>query len=87
MEQKERYQQRTLNLEPNDIVILFTDGIPESRSEDGREYSLETLKDLIRRNRDKNARTIQNLIRKDLERFVGDNEQHDDQTLVLLKVK
>jgi sigma-B regulation protein RsbU (phosphoserine phosphatase) len=87
VEQKERYQQRTLNLEPNDIVILFTDGIPESRSEDGREYSLETLKDLIRRNRDKNARTIQNLIRKDLERFVGDNEQHDDQTLVLLKVK
>jgi sigma-B regulation protein RsbU (phosphoserine phosphatase) len=87
VEEKERYQQRTLTLEPNDIVILITDGIPESRSEDGREYSLESLKDLIKRSKDKNAKTIQSLIQKDLERFVGDSEQHDDQTLVLLKMK
>jgi len=87
VEQKQRYEQRTITLEPNDIVILFTDGIPESRSEDGREYSLETLKDLIKRSKDKNARTIQKAMRKDLERFVGNNEQHDDQTLVLFKVR
>lgn len=87
VEQKERYQQRSLSLDKQDIVILFTDGIPEARSEDGREYSVETLKKVIKRSKDKNARTIQNMIRKDLERFVGSSDQHDDQTLVLLKVK
>ena len=87
IEQKEQYQQRKFTVQSGDIVILFTDGIPETRSPDGREYSTETMKSSLKQVKGKTAKAISKHIQKDLDRFTESAEQHDDQTLFVMKIK
>jgi serine phosphatase RsbU (regulator of sigma subunit) len=37
------------NLEPDDLVLFFTDGIVEARSETGEEFGRDRLGDLVER--------------------------------------
>ncbi len=87
VEQKEQYQQRSFKVQSGDILILFTDGIPETRSPDGREYTTENLKSRLKRISSKNAKAISKYIQDDLDRFTEKAEQHDDQTLFVMKIK
>ncbi len=87
VEQKEKYQQRKFSVQSGDTIILFTDGIPETRSPDGREYSTETLKNRIKQAGNKSAKEISKYIQEDLDRFTEAAEQHDDQTLFIMKIK
>lgn len=87
VEQKEQYQQRSFKVQSGDVLIMFTDGIPETRSPDGREYSTETLKHRLRQVGSKSAKAISKYIQEDLDRFTEAAEQHDDQTLFVMKIK
>ncbi|MFW5711452.1 MAG: PP2C family protein-serine/threonine phosphatase, partial [Spirochaetota bacterium] len=87
VEQKEQYQQRSFKVQSGDILILFTDGIPETRSPDGREYTTENLKSRLKQIGNKSAKAISKYIQDDLDRFTEGAEQHDDQTLFVMKIK
>ena len=86
VEKEEKYQQKSLSLDRGDILLLFTDGVPEARSRDGREYGLNSLKETVAKYAEKSPEAIQKQIRHDLQHFVGNEEQHDDQTLIVMKV-
>ncbi len=87
VEQKEQYHQRSFKVQSGDILILFTDGVPETRSPDGREYTTENLKNRLKQIGNKNAKAISKFIQDDLDRFTEGAEQHDDQTLFVMKIK
>lgn len=69
----------------NDIIVLFTDGIPESQNLNGEEFGYEKLKNIIIELADKPIQEITNEIMKQVSLFAKDNSQHDDITLVIFK--
>lgn len=82
------YVQSETKLEPGDICILYTDGITEARNIEKEEFTLDRLKEVIKTNADgKSAIEIGEAVKTALYEFVGDAPQHDDQTLVILKIK
>ena len=50
------------------------------------EYGEERLCQVIRQNREKPARMIIDLVVRDVQEFVKDYPQHDDMTMVIVKV-
>jgi sigma-B regulation protein RsbU (phosphoserine phosphatase) len=83
------YQETTLQLKPRDVMVLFTDGIPDALNMDGEFYGLETLKRLVAE-MDTTALTaaeIKERIIADVKRFSGTVPQHDDMTVVVIKYR
>lgn len=87
VEGKEIYEKKTFGLEKNDILVLYTDGLPETRGEDGNLYSLETLKKLVVDNKEKSVEQIVDIVENDIKRFKGSLDLIDDQTLIVVKAK
>jgi len=86
IEEMEEYHQKMFKVEKGDILCMFTDGIPETRAPDGREYSNEKLKQAIRKAMDTSASKITELVETQLKRFKENADQHDDQTMVIMKI-
>ncbi len=74
-----------LQLRPNDILMLTTDGIFEQRNPAGDEYGLKRMIQIFRDNQHKSCRAIKELMLADLEEFRETQPQGDDLTLILLK--
>ncbi len=81
------YRHTTLRLKPSDVVVLFTDGIPDSRNPDGEFYGYDTLKDLVEKmdTARLSPADIKDRIISDVKRFSGDHPQQDDITVVVVK--
>jgi sigma-B regulation protein RsbU (phosphoserine phosphatase) len=69
-----------------DIITMYTDGIIEAMNTKGEQYSSERFQKLLLDNVDKSAKELVDLIKADLRIFVGNADQHDDQTLILMKL-
>lgn len=87
IEENERYTQRQFKTGPGDVLLFYTDGLTETRSRDGREYGLESLKSAVRSSASLAPAKIAERIRQDILRFSEGAEQHDDQTFLVMKVK
>ncbi len=86
IEKNTKYFQKRFGVESGDIIVLYTDGIIEAMDEDGNQYSINALKEVISKNYSLGAAELVDLIKSDLQRFVGKAKQHDDETIVVLKV-
>jgi sigma-B regulation protein RsbU (phosphoserine phosphatase) len=85
VETEEIYVKKSIKLESNDIVILYTDGLPETRGEDGSLYSLDTFQKLIIKNKAKPVEKIVDIVENDIRQFKGSQDLVDDQTLLIVK--
>jgi serine phosphatase RsbU (regulator of sigma subunit) len=74
-----------IQLKNNDIIICYSDGIPEAKNSSEEDFGYERLESLILKNCDSNLDTISKIIMKELSVFTQDHSQHDDITLVLFK--
>ncbi|MCP5102093.1 MAG: SpoIIE family protein phosphatase, partial [bacterium] len=81
------YQETSLQLKTSDVVVLFTDGIPDSRNENGEFYGYGTLKKLVEKmdTASLSAAEIKEAIIGDVKRFSGAVPQQDDMTVVVIK--
>jgi sigma-B regulation protein RsbU (phosphoserine phosphatase) len=86
IEKTTRYGQKRARLMKGDIITVYTDGIIEAMNTKGEQYSSERFQKLLLNNVDKTAKELVDLIKADLRVFVGNADQHDDQTLILMKV-
>jgi serine phosphatase RsbU (regulator of sigma subunit) len=80
-----KYMQARVKLHTGDMVVLFTDGVTEMRSEKGEEYGVHRLNKLIVENEGLNAEEFVRLLIHDLEIFRGNEPPHDDTTVLVLK--
>jgi sigma-B regulation protein RsbU (phosphoserine phosphatase) len=87
VERQTSYEQRELSLKDGDVVVLYTDGIVEAMNEQGKQYGRKNLGTIIHKYHGLPAKEIANKIKGDLQAFVGQSRQHDDQTALVLKVK
>jgi len=74
-----------VKLLPGDVLVLYTDGIIEARSMAGEFYGVERLHAVLERSGG-SARQVLEAVLGDLDKFVEDAPQADDQTVVCLAV-
>ncbi len=86
IEPSTEYTQKRIILNKNDIAILYTDGIIEAMNAKGIQYSYESLVKFVKANYNLNSEELVTGILNDINNFVGKAKQHDDQTLLALKV-
>ncbi len=82
------YVQTAVELNPHDTLIIYTDGITESRDEKGRMLGLEGLLDMVRNlpsGPTQSPEEFGRALSSRLKAFRGGNPQHDDETLVVLQ--
>ncbi len=79
-------QEETLQLKPDDIMVFYTDGFSEAHNRDRVEYGERKLEDLIRMNAPESPSVIIQSVINDVASFIEGNEQHDDMTMIALKV-
>lgn len=81
------YDETTLSLMPDDVLILYSDGISEATTSDERMYGMDALRELVESfPNDLNAETIIERILQDVRMFVGDFPQSDDVTVITIRV-
>jgi sigma-B regulation protein RsbU (phosphoserine phosphatase) len=68
------------------VVVIGTDGIHETRNEEGIMFGRERMQKVIHRTHAEKAVSIQTAILKELESFRGSADQEDDITLVVVKL-
>ena len=69
----------------NDFLLIYTDGITECRGPGGKSYGTDHIVDILRENNNKSATEVACLIEEDIIRFISNEDQHDDITMVILK--
>ncbi len=67
-------------------MILYTDGIPEAIDETRREYSIERLQEIIRKNRNLELEDFTSSIIEDVQRFIGKHTLEDDITVLVIEL-
>lgn len=81
------YNEKTVTFSPGDLIVMYTDGVTEARNNDKtEEYGEKRLLDCINQNRNKSAVQIQQSIIDDVTSF-SSNIQHDDITIIIIKVR
>jgi len=82
---KSVYEAHTQVLKSGDIMVVFTDGITESRNPEGEEFGADRLAEVCRKNRKASASELIAEIYRELEVFTGNAPAGDDRTLVVVK--
>lgn len=81
------YQKELIQLQKDDLLVLFTDGVSEAMNTAGEQYSDERLEELAVNNSGKSASEILEIIKSDVQNFAAGTVQSDDVTLLVIKVK
>ena len=77
----------TLPLGAGDLVVLYTDGITEASNPDGDYYGEQRLGELVEQHQRLPFEELRERILREVAAFVGPAPQHDDMTMLLLKVE
>lgn len=73
-----------IQIEPGDVLIIYTDGIPDAQDESGRFFDDDGIINLAKQNNGRLAFEIQSSIIDEVQNFTGESPQLDDITLMVL---
>lgn len=79
------YQKDTLQLEQGDTLFMFTDGVTEATDAAYNEFGVERLGDILSQHSHSNCQQIVEAVKKGVKDFVGETEQSDDITMLVVK--
>ncbi len=77
-------QEQQLQLEPGDLVVLFSDGVTDATNTAGEKFGLERLSRVVREHADRGAQAVCDAIFDAVLRFQGKARQFDDITLQII---
>jgi sigma-B regulation protein RsbU (phosphoserine phosphatase) len=80
------YQNETVQLEREDVLVLYSDGIVEAEDEAGEPYSLERLERNIVSYSRSGARALLDQVLADVAALSQDEHPADDQTMLVLRI-
>jgi phosphoserine phosphatase RsbU/P len=81
------YKSEELQLQKDDVIICFTDGITEAMNNKGEEFSDERLESIAIESAASSSKDILNRIRNEVVDFASGTVQSDDLTMIVVKVK
>ena len=75
------------DMKKGQVIVLATDGIPETRDPEGRMFGRSSLVRIIRKNKHGGAKQILDAVFNHLRQFRREAELEDDITLVVIKIE
>ncbi|MBC8503741.1 MAG: SpoIIE family protein phosphatase [Anaerolineales bacterium] len=85
IEEETAWENRNIQINPGDVLVLYTDGIPEAQNGTGEFFRRQTLEKVINDNIGRSAEGLQQAILDALYEFLGDVPPQDDITLMVIK--
>ena len=73
-------------MQSGDTLFLFTDGLCEAQNTDGKLFGRQRVRELAGSHTDCSPREVTELVENEVRLFVGDTEQSDDITLLIIKL-
>ncbi|HJU41480.1 MAG TPA: SpoIIE family protein phosphatase [Vicinamibacterales bacterium] len=80
-------QEQTIKLAPGDLVVWFTDGIPETMNEAFDCFGEQRLAQVVEQYAHLPFEQLRSYILAELRAFAGGADQHDDMTMILMKIE
>jgi len=78
------YQQTSIQLKPGESLVMYTDGVNEAANRDGQQFSIERLRNHVRKS-DGSPAQIGKTVRAAVFKFLDGKLQDDDMCLVCLR--
>jgi len=80
------YSGGRINFGKGDIFIFYTDGVTEAMNTKGEMYGQDRLASVAVKNRSHSSRILLEAIEKDVRKFEPERKQHDDITIIVIKI-
>jgi len=80
-----RYRKNEVQLEPGDVIYLYTDGVTEAVNVHEELFGEERLRTILNANAHADTQTICEEVKVNVDAFAGEAKQFDDITMVCLK--
>jgi sigma-B regulation protein RsbU (phosphoserine phosphatase) len=87
IQEEATYQQGSVQLNPGDFLVMYTDGVTEAMDAGDELFGMERLQRVLLVNQDKPAAEIASALESALDQFTGSLPPHDDITIVIVKRK
>jgi serine phosphatase RsbU (regulator of sigma subunit) len=84
---EELLEEQRIDLGVGDVIVLYTDGISEAMNNDSDLFGEARLSRIIEEHGHLDPAELRERILREIEAFVGGADQHDDMTMILLKVE
>ncbi len=81
------HEEVVLHGQAGDLLLLYSDGLPDQTNERGEEYGRDRLLGVLRSAWNQPPQTVVEAIFSDLDRFSGSEGRADDQTVVALRLQ
>jgi phosphoserine phosphatase RsbU/P len=79
-------EEQELPLQSGETLVFYTDGFTEARNKRGDEFGEDRLVKAVARRRERSAADVIRAIVEEVEAFAEGQPQHDDMTMVVVKV-
>lgn len=76
----------SLAMHPGDVFVLYTDGVSEAMNAEADLFGEERLLAIVEQHAHRSSDQLRERILREVESFVGPADQHDDMTMILIKV-
>jgi sigma-B regulation protein RsbU (phosphoserine phosphatase) len=83
---EELLEEQRVDLSDGDVIVLFTDGITEAMNLESDLFGETRLSRIVEEHGHLESGELRERILREIEAFVGSADQHDDMTMILLKV-
>ncbi|UCC43114.1 MAG: SpoIIE family protein phosphatase [Candidatus Zixiibacteriota bacterium] len=80
------YKSAAVQLQDDDLLFLFTDGLSEAMDADGKEYGEDRIQEFVVKQRTMEPAAIIDALKRDVQSFDPSYPPQDDTTMVILKV-
>ncbi|MFZ5518596.1 MAG: PP2C family protein-serine/threonine phosphatase [Candidatus Zhuqueibacterota bacterium] len=75
-----------IGIQTNDLFLFYTDGFSEAMNADKEEFGEDRLQVVLESNPDHSAEQVIEAFKKEIFKFVGEAPQHDDMTMLVVKI-
>lgn len=82
-----RYEQETVQMESNDLLFLYTDGLSEAFNKDGEEFGSNRIMETLKANAQLSVDEIRDQVVRRVKEWCSGVSLYDDLTFVVMKVK
>jgi phosphoserine phosphatase RsbU/P len=77
--------EKEINIEPDDIVILYTDGLTEAVNKNDEQFGVDRLTKTVKNSLHLNVNDLVEKVKADVDEFTAGKPRFDDLTLVAIK--
>ncbi len=82
-----KFKEHEFEIHPGDMIYVYTDGVAEATNGSDELYGTDRMLAALNREPDAEPRKILEIVKKDVDDFVGDAPQFDDITMMCLEWK